>query len=196
MISNHDRSGFIGASDTKYVIGNWNTKTFEKWWLKKIGIDTSHFDNKYTKAGTNFEHKIIESLEIDNVEMDKQVIVGRLRINLDANTNDCIYEIKTYQFEKGFNIEKHKDYINQVLVQMYGTRIHKAYIVAYGLEVKEYDNYLVKIDKKRLDKIPIEYDKKWIEEAFLPRFKYLEKCLIEGKFPNKKEFEEEKWKLH
>lgn len=191
MISNHDRSGYIGASDTKFVMGNWNTKTFEKWWLQKLGIDTSHFDNKYTKAGTNFEHKIIESLNIKNIEMDKQIIVGRLRINLDSNTKDCIYEIKTYQLEKGFNINKHKDYVNQVLVQMYGANIYKAYIVAYGLKEEEYDNYLVKIDKKRLEKIPIKYDKKWIEEKYIPRFKYLEKCLTNGTFPNIKEFEEE-----
>lgn len=195
MISNHDRSGYIGASDTKFVMGNWNTKTFEKWWLQKLGIDTSHFDNKYTKAGTNFEHKIIESLNIKNIEMDKQIIVGRLRINLDSNTKDCIYEIKTYQLEKGFDIKKHKDYVNQVLVQMYGANIHKAYIVAYGLKEEEYDNYLVKIDKKRLEKIPIEYDKKWIKEKYIPRFKYLEKCLTNGTFPNIKEFEEEiQWK--
>lgn len=191
MISNHDRSGYIGASDTKYVVGNWNTKTFEKWWLKKIGIDTSHFENKYTKAGTNFEHKIIESLGIENIEKDKQVIKGRLRINLDSNTEDCIYEVKTYQLEKGFDIKKHKDYIQQVLVQMYGTEIHKANIVAYGLEEREYDNYLIPIDKKRLEQIPIEYDKEWIETQYLPRFKYLEKCLINGEFPNKKKFEEE-----
>lgn len=194
MISNHDRSGYIGASDTKYVIGNWNTKTFEKWWLKKLGIDTSHFDNKYTLAGTNFEHKIIESLEIEDIEMDLQVIKGRLRVNLDANTKDCIYEIKTYQLEKGFDIKKHRDYVNQVLVQMYGTDIHKGFIVAYGLEEKEYNNYLIGIDKNRLEMFPIEYDQEWIKKIYLPRFKYLEKCLINGTFPNMEEFEKEKLK--
>ena len=90
MISNKDRSGYIGASDTKFVIGNWSTKTFEKWWMKKIGIETKSFSNKYTSAGNNFEHKIIDALDIPNIEKDKQIIKGRLRVNLDANTKEKI----------------------------------------------------------------------------------------------------------
>ena len=39
MIVSHDRSYYIGASDTDKVIGNWKTKTWEKWWLQKIGIN-------------------------------------------------------------------------------------------------------------------------------------------------------------
>ena len=185
MIATKDRSGYIGASDTKYVIGNWKTKTFDKWWMKKIGIDTSHFDNKYTLAGTNFEHKIIDSLEIENIIKDKQFIKGKLRVNLDANTDDCIYEIKTFQLFKGFNIEKHQDYINQVQVQMYCSGIHKAKIVAYGLEEKDYDNYFNEIDKNRLLFFEIEYDEEWINNQYLPNYKILEKCLVEGTFPKK-----------
>ena len=57
MITNHDRSGWIGASDVQFVIGNWRTKTWEKWWMQKLGINQDHFDNMYTKAGTNWEHE-------------------------------------------------------------------------------------------------------------------------------------------
>lgn len=189
MIANQDRSGFIGASDTKFVIGNWNTKTFEKWWLKKIGIDTSNFSNKYTLAGTHFEHKIIDSLNKKNIEKDKQIIKGRLRVNLDANTSRCIYEIKTYRYLTGFEIEKHQDYIDQVQVQMYASGIHKAKIVAYGLEEKDYDNYFSEIKKDRISIFDIPYNEKWIEEVYLPRFKILEECLEKGIFPKKEEFE-------
>ena len=189
MIANQDRSGFIGASDTKFVIGNWNTKTFEKWWLKKIGIDTSNFSNKYTLAGTHFEHKIIDSLNKKNIEKDKQIIKGRLRVNLDANTSRCIYEIKTYRYSTGFEIEKHQDYIDQVQVQMYASGIHKAKIVAYGLEEKDYDNYFSEIKKDRISIFDIPYNEKWIEEVYLPRFKILEECLEKGIFPKKEEFE-------
>lgn len=185
MIATKDRSGYIGASDTKYVIGSWKTKTFDKWWMKKIGIDTSHFDNKYTLAGTNFEHKIIDSLGIENIEKDKQYIKGKLRVNLDANTKEKIHEIKTYRYEKGFDLEKHKDYVEQVQVQMYASGIHKAEIDAYGLLEKDYDNYFNEIDKKRLSVHEINYDEKWIEEIYLPNYKILEKCLIEGTFPKK-----------
>lgn len=184
MISNHDRSGYIGASDTKYVVGNWNTQTFANWWLKKQGIDTSHFDNKYTLAGTNYEHKIIDFLNIDNIEKDKQIIVGRLRVNLDANTEKKIYEIKTYQYEKGFDLKRHKDYIQQVQVQMYASGIHSAEIVAYGLEEKDYDNYFNDIDEERVSRYEIPYDEEWINEVYLPRYRIIEKCLIEGSFPN------------
>lgn len=41
MISNHDRSGWIGASDTAMVMGNWDTETFRRWWATKsesVGI--------------------------------------------------------------------------------------------------------------------------------------------------------------
>lgn len=189
MIANQDRSGFIGASDTKFVIGNWNTKTFEKWWLKKIGIDTSNFSNKYTLAGTHFEHKIIDSLNKKNIKKDKQIIKGRLRVNLDANTSICIYEIKTYRYSTGFEIEKHQDYIDQVQVQMYASGIHKAKIVAYGLEEKDYDNYFNEIKKDRISIFDIPYNEKWIEEVYLPRFKILEECLKKGIFPKKEEFE-------
>lgn len=183
MIASKDRSGYIGASDTKYVVGNWNTKTFDKWWLQKVGIDTSHIENKYTMAGTNYEHKIIDALGIPNIEKDKQIIKGRLRVNLDANTDTKIYEIKTYQFEKGFDIKKHQDYINQVLVQMYSSGIHKAEIDAYGLIPEDYDNYFHQIDLKRLSKYEIEYNEEWINNTYLPRLSYLEKCLNSGKFP-------------
>ena len=48
MIASQDRSGYIGASDVQYVIGNWKTKTWEKWWMQKLGINQDHFDNRYT----------------------------------------------------------------------------------------------------------------------------------------------------
>ena len=184
MIRNKDRSGYFGASDTKYIVGNWNTKTFKKWWLEKLGIGNNHFNNKYTLAGTNYEHAIIEALNISNVEMDKQIIKGRLRVNLDANTDDKIYEIKTYQYEKGFDLKHHKDYVNQVQVQMYVSEIYKAEIDSYGLLESDYKNYFNKIDKNRLSAHEIIYDEEWINKEYIPKLKYLEECLLQGKFPN------------
>lgn len=192
MIASKDRSNYIGASDTKYVIGNWNTKTFQNWWMKKIGIDTSNIENKYTQAGTNFEHKIIEALEIPDIKFDRQIIKGRLRVNLDANTSTRIHEIKTYNYEKGFNIDKHKDYINQVQVQMYASGIHEAEINAYGLLEDDYDNYFNEIDKERLSTHEIEYNEEWINQEYLPKFRYLEECLINGKFPNEEKFKNDR----
>ena len=63
MISDNDRSGWFGASDTKYIMGNWNTKTFQNWWLTKLGISTSNFRNTAMNAGTYYEHAILDALE-------------------------------------------------------------------------------------------------------------------------------------
>jgi hypothetical protein len=182
MIAEKDRSGYFGASDTDKIIGNWKTATFEKWWMQKIGINRDHFDNKYTSAGTHYEHRILESLGIQ-MELDKQIILDdlRLRVNLDGNDTDTIYECKTYGFEKGFKMPK--KYINQVQVQMFASGLRKAKIVAYGLKEEDYDNYFNEIDPDRRSEFVIEYDEKWVNSVYLPKLTYLAECLKEGRFP-------------
>ena len=183
MITNHDRSGYIGASDTDKVIGNWRSKTWEKWWMQKLGINRDHFENEYTKAGTNWEHRILDSLQLPNLEKDKQIIIEdlRLRVNLDGNLPDRIKEVKTYQWEKGFKCPQ--KYKNQVQVQMFASGFRKAKIIAYGLTEGDYDNYFHPIDPDRRSEFIIEYDEKWINEVYLPKLKYLAECLKEGRFP-------------
>lgn len=182
MISSQDRSGYFGASDVSYIVGNWKTATFEKWWMQKIGINRDHFDNKYTLAGTHYEHRILESLGVP-MELDKQVILEdlRLRVNLDGNDDDTIYECKTYKFDKGFKMPK--KYIEQVQVQMFATGFRKAKIIVYGLLEEDYDNYFNPIDSLRRKEYVIAYDERWINEVFLPKLTYLAECLKEGKFP-------------
>lgn len=184
MITNHDRSGWIGASDTDKVIGNWKTKTWEKWWMQKLGINADHFDNEYTKAGANWEHRILDSLHLPDLQKDKQVIIEdlRLRVNLDGNTPFRIKEVKTYQWEKGWKKTPTK-YINQVQVQMFASTIHEADIVAYGLEPEDYKNYLRDLDKQRLQEIPVMYDLNWIDTVYLPKLRILADCLKRGVFP-------------
>ena len=190
MISSHDRSGYIGASDVQYVIGNWKTKTWEKWWMQKLGINTDHFDNEYTKAGTNWEHRILDSLHLPDLEKDKQIIIEdlRLRVNLDGNTPVRIKEVKTYQWEKGWKKTPQK-YINQTHVQVYGAwlagmGIEGADIVAYGLEPEDYKNYLRDLDPRRRQEIPVRYDPRWMETVYLPKHLILADCLKRGVFPN------------
>ncbi|MBQ3146823.1 MAG: hypothetical protein IJB91_03750 [Oscillospiraceae bacterium] len=185
MIADHDRSGYFGASDTDKVIGNWKTKTWEKWWLQKIGINQDHFDNRYTLAGTNWEHRILDSLGLPDLEKDRQILLEdlRLRVNLDGNTPYRIKEVKTYQWAKGWQKTPPK-YINQVQVQMFASGIYEADIVAYGLEEADYDNFLRDIDHRRLQQIPVVYDRKWIETVYLPKLRILADCLKRGVFPN------------
>ena len=150
--------------------------------MQKIGINRDHFDNKYTSAGTHYEHRILESLGIP-MELDKQIILEdlRLRVNLDGNTEDTIFECKTYKFDKGFKMPQ--KYINQVQVQMFASGLRKAEIVVYGLKDEDYDNYFNPIDPGRRDDIVIPYDERWINEVYLPKLTYLAECLKEGRFP-------------
>lgn len=183
LIQSQDRSFYIGASDTSMVVGNWETKTFENWWLEKLGLNKNNFSTEATKAGNNYEHKILDSLEIENLEKDNQIIIDRLRVNLDGNTDTCIYEVKTHKAEKEFKVSK--QYWRQAQVEMYASEIHKLFIVAYALEEQDYNNYFNKIDKNRLNLIPIEYDKEFIEKEYIPKLEILTKCLKEGVFPCK-----------
>ena len=193
MITNHDRSGYIGASDVQYVIGNWRTKTWENWWMQKLGINQGHFDNQYTKAGTNWEHRILDSLHLPGLEKDRQFIIEdlRLRVNLDGNIPDRIKEVKTYKLDgKSNDVNWLKNsqvptkYWRQVQVQMFGSKIFGADIVAYGLEDADYINFLREIDPNRLKEIPVAYDPRWIETFYLPKHMVLCDCLKRGVFPN------------
>ena len=182
MIADKDRSGWLGASDTEKIIGNWKTATFEKWWMQKLGINRDSFSNVYTITGTHYEHRILESLNIP-MEFDKQIILEdlKLRVNLDGNTEDTIYECKTYKWEKGFKMPR--KYIQQVQVQMFASGLRKANIVIYGLTEEDYNNFFREIDPTRRDAVVITYDERWINEVYLPKLKYLAECLKEGRFP-------------
>jgi len=184
MIASQDRSYYIGASDVDKVIGNWKTATWLKWWTQKIGIYNARFDNVYTLAGTHFEHRILESLGLP-LEFDKQIINEdlRLRVNLDGNTEDCIYECKTTKEDVNLFIPP-KKYINQVQVQMYGSGLRKANIVVYQLTEEDYDNFFRPIDPKRRRIIPVPYDEKWVNGVYLPKHLKLRDCLVRGVLPD------------
>jgi hypothetical protein len=183
MIQDHDRSGWFGASDTAFIVGNWNTKTFLNWWMQKIGVNRDHFDNQYTLAGTHFEHKILESLGVPGMRLDEQVRHEALllRVNYDGLTDDCTWECKTYKLEKGWKMPK--KYWQQVQVQMYAKGLQKGKVIAYGLEEADYNNFLRPIDPRRVIQEDIRYDPVWINTVFLPRLRVLADCLRKGIMP-------------
>lgn len=182
MIQSQDRSYYIGCSDTSMVVGNWKTKTFEKWWLEKLGLYKNNIKTDAMQAGTNYEHKILEALEIEGLEKDKQIIIGRLRANLDGNTDTCIYEVKTHNINKEFKVSK--QYWRQAQVEMYAAKIYKLFIVSYGLQEKDYINFFNEIDKNRIKLTEVTYDKDFIEKEYMPKLKRLSKYLEKGEFPN------------
>jgi hypothetical protein len=185
MIADKDRSGWFGASDTSYIMGNWTTKSFGNWWLTKDGISRNDYCNIAMLAGTHKEHQILEYIKV--AEMDKQILVPKLslRVNLDGNDERYIYEVKTYKQNNGFKIPK--KYWQQVQVQMYVSRL-QGKIVAYGLADDDYHNFMLPIDENRLCEYDIEYDSTFIEREYLPRLKYFKHCLDHHKLPRKEEF--------
>lgn len=181
MIQSQDRSNYIGASDTSMVVGNWKTKTFEKWWLEKLGLYKNDIKTEAMQTGTNYEHKILDTLKIEDLEKDKQIIIDRLRVNLDGNTDTCIYEVKTHNKEKEFKVSK--QYWRQAQVEMYASKIHNLYIVAYALQEDDYRNYFNEIDENRIQQIKIGYDENFIKNEYLPKLEILTNCLKEGVYP-------------
>lgn len=183
MISSQDRSYYIGCSDTNMVVGNWKTKTFEKWWLEKLGFYKNELKTDAMLAGTYYEHKILDALEIENLEKDKQIIIEdiRLRANLDGNTDTCIYEVKTHNANKKFKVSK--QYWRQAQVEMYASNIHELYIVAYSLKENDYLNFFNPIDKERIELLKIDYDEKFITNEYLPKLRILAESLKKGVFP-------------
>ena len=186
MISDQDRSGWFGASDTSYIMGNWKTKTFKNWWMSKLGINTSHFTSVAMNAGTYYEHAILDV--IGSPRKDHQIIIPeyRLRINLDGDGIGRIDEVKTYKYERGFKVSK--GYWQQSQVQMFGKKWedgkmpeHK--IWAYGLLPEDYTNFFNPIDRERLKDYPTVYDSGFIEK-YLIRVKYLVSCLERGVMPD------------
>lgn len=187
MIASKDRSGWFGASDVNYIIGNWETKSFEKWWLEKIGVYSSDFTNEAMCAGTYYEHAILDFIGVLN--KDKQILLPelKLRVNLDGNSDTTIYEVKTYRYDKGFKLPL--KYKRQVWVQLYASGLKKAFVVAYGLTDGDYQNFFNNIEADRLSYSAVEPNDKFIKEEFLPKIKYLAYCLDKGVFPRKEQFD-------
>lgn len=179
MITDQDRSGWFGASDTHYIMSNWNTKSWNDWWQVKLGLATGFPSNMYMEAGNFYEHGILALLDIPNMELDKQVRIEelRLRVNLDGCTDDTIYEVKTYKATRNFKVSK--SYYQQVQVQMYATGLRKAKIVAYPLFEEDYlyPDYL-NLEKELVEIYEIEYDEEFISE-YLTRLSILRDYLIE-----------------
>ena len=186
MIADHSRAGWFGASDTAYVMGNWKTKSFQKWWLQKLGIHDSRFTSTAMNAGTYFEHSVLDAVGVPR--KDYQILIPELllRVNLDGDGPGRIWECKTHKVERPY--KPTKAHIGQVQVQMFAKyseegRIPKAEIVSYGLTDEDYRNFFKEIDAARLRTHPVAYNPAFID-GYLRRLKYLRDCLTKGVFPD------------
>lgn len=183
MIDCFDRSYYIGASDTKYVMGNWDTITFQRWWQAKQGLIRNNIWNPYIEAGNKWEYPIGDYIGIE--DRDKQIVNGHMRVNLDGTLNGQICEIKTHKVQPGW--KPSKDYYQQVQVEMYANEMDKAVLVAYALEAEDYME-IREIDPDRLEFHYYTLDQNFID-MYLERFNYLCRCLDRGTFPDRREYE-------
>ena len=179
MITDKDRSGWFGASDVSMIMGNWGTKTFDNWWLVKLGLRVDSFESDAMNAGTHWEHRILDHLKVPN--KDRQILLPelKLRVNLDGDDGHWITEVKTHRADKPYRLPKaHRQ---QVLVQMMATGM-EGRIAAYALEPEDYRNYLRDVDDGRLTLHSVAYDWTFIAQ-FRERCKFLADCLERGAHP-------------
>ena len=182
MITDFDRSHWFGASDAKYIFSaDTSSKSWQAFWKVKCGFDVQDFKgNIYTKAGNTFEHSILRAFD-PSIQFDRQIKIPklRLRVNLDGNTEDEIFEVKTYQIDKQFKVKD--EYFLQAQLQMFAWKyesyidfadcegvpelkkknpeLKRHTILAYGLFPDEYygaytyeqiENGLIEVDPKRI----------------------------------------------
>lgn len=184
MIHDHDRSGWFGASDTAMIMGRWNTPSFARWWLVKLGARQEHYTNAAMRTGTAYEHRILDFIGVRKRDRQIKHWRLRLRVNLDGETPEEISEVKTYGGET-FRISK--GYWEQCQVEMFAAK-KRCRIVAYRVLPEDKLNFFRPIDAKRLSYHPIAYDAEWIDTQYLPRLRYLAKCLRRGEWPKEEEY--------
>lgn len=211
MITTFDRSYWIGASDTRFVMAaNRTTKTWLTWYNIKLGLDDTLFGGSiYTRMGNLFEHPILKAID-ENMNTDRQLIIPKynLRVNYDGDLNGSIYEVKTHRGDKNFEVSK--QYYEQAQVEMFAWKqylkdsehycdwhirehlepFEKLTIVSYALNVEEYSRLEIyergeaeiEIDKSRIKFHEIKYDKGFISK-YKPAVKSLAKKIRNGDTP-------------
>lgn len=190
MIRNHDRSGWFGASDTTTIMGNWNTDTFRRWWLVKLGVRKDRVITPAMQCGTAYEHKILDALRVKTRDRQIRIRSLRLRVNYDGESRQLITEVKTHS-KPVFKVTK--AYWQQCQVEMFASgsglfRKRKfCRIVAYRVTEDELLNFFLPIDENRLTQHKVDYDAEWVEGCYLPRLRYLAKCLSTGHWPKEEE---------
>ena len=187
MIKNQDRSKWFGASDTAIMLGRIETATFSQFWGVKLGLIVGGYNNKAMQLGNLLEHAIIDKIaEITGQAIRKGKFPSyrrhRLRVNYDGLTRDAVIEVKTS--EKGFD-KVPKNYWMQCQVLMYAKHRKQCELWLYRVTNDDYRNpYFAEIATERLAKFEIPYDAEWIANTYLPRLRYLSRCLRRWEYPH------------
>ena len=137
-----------------------------------------NINNIYTKTGTFYEGKILDYLGIKKRDRQIRIQKLRLRVNLDGETG-IIHEVKTH---KDFRFTVSLSYWQQAQVEMFAAK-KRLEIVSYRLTEDDYSDWLLPIDPDRIKKHPIQYDRLWVHQTYLPRLSHLADCLKRGVYP-------------
>lgn len=195
MITNHDRSGWFGASDTATIMRGWETASFRAWWLEKTGICAADYHSWAMDVGNIMEIPIIEAIERAEgrrIQKGKHPLYKpnlRLRVNFDGLTPQSVVEIKTTG--QGFK-KPPLSYWQQAQVLMLATRRPVCELYAYHLADDDYTApYFPEIDMERMKRFEIPYDPEWIRMKYTPRLKFLARCLRRRVIPDAAQFNRE-----
>ena len=193
MIASKNRAWYMGCSDCDKIVGNMNTATWNQWWMEKLGLYENTMSNKYTTAGTAYEHRILEMINPD-MTLDYQIIFEELcvRANYDgiefrAEKMPMIHEIKTFNENREFKVTK--TYWRQAQMEMWalgkktGANVDRMIINAYPLNEEHYNNFWLPLDEDKLETHLIKRDDDFISGTLEPRIKYLGECLRKRIYP-------------
>src|SRR5690625_1043791 len=127
-----DRSNFIGGSEANMMYMNYHTKTFQKWWERKLtGFPAESFTNRSMAVGTILESDIIDLYEeVNGVkgERDLQLVKGFARGSTDYILGDKVSDVKATSkaFEWFLNNKVPINYKRQLIHYMYVFGLKKA----------------------------------------------------------------------
>ena len=183
MIRDHSRAGWVGASDTHALMASWDSKTFASFMMEKLGLLEKGFSSRRMAAGTFWERRILDAIDVSRRDRQIRRRKLRLRVNLDGEDRVTVFEVKTHEGEE-FKVTK--AYWQQCQVEHYATG-KEVCIVAYRLLPEDIGNYYRELDEERLSIYPIDYDPEWIEREYLPRLRIVARCIRTRRWPTESE---------
>ena len=183
-----DRQFYIGGSEANMIYMNYDSKTFIKWWSKKLDYTPEEkYTNLNMSVGTILENDIIDLYErlngVQGLRGDKRT-KGIARANTDYIIDDKVYDVKATNkaFEWYLKNQVYIGYRRQLLHYCYVYGFKKAAIIAYQVNDDLLNNPFQELDESRLFEIEVEITEKDLE-IHRQKIEFLEQCRELGVYP-------------
>ncbi len=157
----NDRFNYIGGSEANMIYMRYNTKTFQKWWAKKLSeLPEEQISNKSMLVGTILEHDIIDLYEsIHDVKgiREEMKIKGFARANTDYILGDKISDVKASSkaFEWFVSEKVPVNYKRQLIHYLYVFELSESSIIAYQTNDEILDHPFEDLQQEKLFEIPV-----------------------------------------